>query len=481
MPQIQPQSVAKVLVCLLVSLCAVVAARAAEQPNIIHIVADDLGWNDVGFHGSEIATPNLDRLARESVILDRFYVAPICSPTRAGALTGRYPFRFGIWDGVCNPSSRHGLPPEETTIPELLAQAGYAERVLLGKWHLGLASTVFDPLNHGFTQFYGHYNGAIDYFSRERAGERDWHRNHDAAPEEGYSTDLLGEEAARVITKSKGPFYLLIAFNAPHSPLQATAADLAAVGFDPAGPRAPNTDAGLAKREQAPDYGEAGKGNTIRQTYAAMVRGLDRNLGRVLEAIEQSGRAKETIVLFHSDNGADPKQGGSNRPLRGNKFTTWDGGTRVVAMIRWPAKLKPGRRFDQSIAYVDILPTLAATIGQPLPPDVDGINFLPALLGKESLPARTLLLGEDTALNGTWKLKGDELFNVANDPGETNNVAVANPDVVAHLRAELARFAKLKGPPVLSLLPKPAHWPPPDWKLPVETSSNSSSTHPKNP
>ena len=179
-----------------------------RPPNIVHVIADDLGWNDVGYHGSDIRTPAIDRLAAESVKLDRFYVTPICSPTRAGAMTGRYPFRYGIWGGVCSPTSRHGLPESETTIAELLGEAGYGRRAIFGKWHLGLASSRFHPLNHGFTDFYGHYNGAIDYFSRKRFGELDWHRNYESVTEKGYSTDLIGREAAKfIVEQSSGkPF-----------------------------------------------------------------------------------------------------------------------------------------------------------------------------------------------------------------------------------------------------------------------------------
>lgn len=444
------------------------ASVSAAPPNIIHIIADDLGWNDVGFHGSEISTPHLDRLAGESVILDRFYVTPICSPTRAGAITGRYPFRFGIWAGVCSPVARHGLPPSETTVPEMLANAGYENRALLGKWHLGLASDKFHPLRHGFTTFYGHYNGAIDYFSRHRFGQLDWHRDHDPVHEEGYSTDLLGKEAARFIRKSEGPFYLLLSFNAPHSPIQATDFDLEALDFNPDGPRAPNTDKGIAKREHAPDYGERGKGNTVRQTFAAMTRAMDRNIGRVVEALEASGKAENTLLVFHSDNGADPRHGGSNTPLRGTKFTTWDGGTRVVALLRWPSKLEGGRRFSEPTAYIDLLPTFAAAAEVEPPEEIDGINLLPLLEGKAKVTNRALILDADTVVSGRWKLKGDELFNLITDPTEQHNLAADHPDQVARLSVLRKRFSEMKGPASTSRLPQPAEWPPHEWKLPEE-------------
>lgn len=444
------------------------ALAKPAPPNIVHIIADDLGWNDVGFHGSDIPTPQLDRLAATSVELHRFYVAPICSPTRAGTLTGRYPFRFGIWDGVCNPTSRHGLPPAETTLPEMLASTGYPQRALLGKWHLGLASSMFHPLEHGFTTFYGHYNGAIDYFSRSRAGELDWHRGREAFIEDGYSTDLLGSEAVRIIRENETPFYLLVSFNAPHSPLQAADADLAAVGFDPAAPIAPHTEADIARREKAPRYGLAGKGNTKRQTFAAMTRALDRNIGLILDAIDASPRAADTLVIFHSDNGADPHRGGSNSPLRGNKFSTWEGGTRVVALLRWPARLKGGRKFEPPTCYLDLLPTLAAASTTEPPSDLDGLNLLPALEGTAELPQRDILLGKDAVVSGRWKLHGNQLFNLETDPREQHDLAAGHPEILARLKSSAASFSTLRGPAFRSRLPLPDAWPPADWSLPAE-------------
>jgi arylsulfatase B len=188
----------------------------------------------------------------------------------------------------------------------------------------------------------------------------------------------------------------------------------------------------------------------------------------VLKAIEKSGRAENTIVVFHSDNGGDPRQGGRNTPLRGRKFTTWEGGVRVVAMIRWPARFKGGRRFTEPLAYIDLLPTLVHAAGQTVPPDVDGVNFLPALLDGTPLPERTLLLGEDTAISGPWKLKGEELFDLVNDPNEQVDLAANRHETVARLRGELARFQKLAGPKFETALPKPAQWPPAEWKLPEE-------------
>src|SRR5688572_28533381 len=220
----------QIAVCLLGSIglfAGAQASAAALKPNMLIIVADDLGFADVGFNGGKvIATPNLDRLAATGVRLTDFRACPMCSPTRAGLLTGRWPLRFGMMRAVVPPWSPHGLPRSENTLPELLAGAGYEHRAVIGKWHLGQARREFLPLAHGFTRFYGHYNGAIDYFTHQREGERDWHRNDATLREEGYSTDLLGAEAARFVREATGPWYLQVAFNAPHSPFQAKPVDL---------------------------------------------------------------------------------------------------------------------------------------------------------------------------------------------------------------------------------------------------------------
>jgi arylsulfatase B len=441
-----------------------------QPPHILHIIADDLGWNDVGFHGSDIRTPNIDRLARESVVLDRFYVTPICSPTRAGVLTGLYPFRFGIWGGVVSPTKKHGLPSELETTPEYLSKLGYDHRAMFGKWHLGLASTLFHPLRHGMTEFYGHYNGAIDYFSRERFGQLDWHRNHDSVHEEGYSTELVGNAVVEFIDRHAGqrPLYAYVAFNAPHSPLQALRSDLDDYGFDPTGKLAPNTDRKIAKRENASDYGKRGKGNSIRQTFAAMTTAMDRQIGRILDAIDRNGMREDTLVVFHSDNGADPKHGGSNEPLRGNKFTTREGGVRVVATMRWPREFPAGATYESVASYVDLLPTMVAAAGGQPPERTDGVNLLPFLSGKAAPPERTILLDGETVVSDRWKLKAGELFDLKNDPNETTPVELAEKKVRSRLDQALQRYPSLVGPAVESQLPDPEVWPPREWKLPEE-------------
>jgi len=195
----------------------------SDKPNIILILADDLGWNDVGFHGGIAKTPNIDRLADESLELSHFYVAPICTHTRAGMLTGRYPIRFGLMRAVIPPWRTHCLPPQEETLPEMLARGGYANRAVLGKWHLGHSDPKYHPLNQGFTSFYGAYNGSIDYFTHKREGELDWHRDFEPSYDEGYVTELPTDEAVDYIHRHKDdttPFFLYLPYTAPHSPQQ---------------------------------------------------------------------------------------------------------------------------------------------------------------------------------------------------------------------------------------------------------------------
>ncbi|MCZ6462872.1 MAG: arylsulfatase, partial [Proteobacteria bacterium] len=288
-----------------------------RQPNVLLILADDLGWNDVGYHGSEIRTPHLDALATEGVRLESFYVQPYCSATRAALLTGRYPMRMGLQKGLIRPWEKDGLPLEERTLAEALKGAGYATAAL-GKWHLGAAREAYLPLWRGFDHHYGHYNGAIDYFTHELYGGLDWHRNGIAVDEEGYATDLLADEAVRWIRRVDPgrPFFLYLAFNAPHSPLQ-------------------------APDEQRDRYPEID--DPRRRIYAAMVSALDDGVGRIVAALEEDGRLDDTIVVFASDNGGHPKAEGDNTPLRGQKGNAYEGGIRVPAFVFWRGRLPAGR------------------------------------------------------------------------------------------------------------------------------------------
>ena len=382
--------------CLAAALPAV-AAGTGERPNILFIVADDLGWGDVGYHGSVIPTPNIDALAARGIEMNRFYTAPVSSPTRAGLMTGRYPSRFGIRKTVIPPWRDYGLDPEEQTLADMLAANGYAHRAIVGKWHLGHGRRAYYPLNRGFTHFYGCLNGALDYFTHEREGELDWHNDWESCRDEGYSTDLIADEAVRCIGgyASEGPFFLYVAFNAPHTPFQAPEDEIAEH-------ISPEKFAALTPREKDA------------YTYRAMVTRMDKGVGRILEKLERSGLVENTLVLFMSDNGGIPNlPGGSScAPLRGHKGREWDGGLRVPAVLCRKGRFAEGVRSEQLAAFVDMAPTIAALVGAGEPPrPYDGVNLLPALTGETASFPRDLYLGCGAAVSGDCKPLLSELLD----------------------------------------------------------------------
>jgi arylsulfatase B len=431
-------------------------SQQQEKPNIIIIVADDLGWADVGYHGSDIRTPHIDQLSSEGVILDRYYTAPVCSPTRAGLLTGRYPNRFGLRQTVIPPWSEFGVDLSEEYIPEMLKQAGYLNRAVLGKWHLGHAKKKYLPLQRGFTHFYGHYNGAIDYFTHEREGELDWHNDEETSHDKGYSTDLISDEAVKCIRSyaKQSPFFMYIAYNAPHGPLQAKEEDLLLYGYDKSKPIFGKT----AEGEDGKGYGSQGKGNTPRQTYSAMVTNMDRGIGRILQALKESGIEENTLILFHSDNGAAPNEGGSSGNLRGLKFQEWDGGVRAPAIVKWPAAFKGGRTIAQVTGYIDIAPTLREIAGVKTPPrnPYDGISMLPVWKGEKKQIERNLYLGYGSVVNNQWKLvkansgndkmklPADMLIEILKDPSEKSNVKDRFPKVYEELNKLVSAYDAIK-------------------------------------
>ncbi len=454
---------------------------AVRRPNVLIIVADDLGFADVGFNGATSPTPNIDRIASTGTRLDRFYVAAVCSPSRAGLLTGRYPHRYGIMGDTITPGSDFGLDPREETIADALATAGYARRSFIGKWHLGHRSAAFHPMNFGFTSFYGHYNGAIDYFTHEREGVVDWHRDRSPSADQGYATDLMTEEAVRIINAPSpggAPWMMWLAYNAPHGPLQATDEDLRAVGFDPTKPRFGGAGGAGDEGREGPGYGQSHHGNTRRQTYQAMVHGMDRGIGRILAALRATGQLDNTLILFTSDNGGPGRRGPNGGPvqadngsLRGTKFQHFEGGVRVAAAISWPAALKPRAQAGVGpISYVDVLPTLAGITGARLGRPVDGQDVSARLLAGGPPAARKLFMGEDyrvppkygergpsdpqslagrapSVIDGGWKLVGGMLFDLNADPNESRDLAAQHPDLVARLSAEAAKFGALRQVP----------------------------------
>jgi arylsulfatase A-like enzyme len=258
-----PHSMASYRWLLIVIFCVlsfVTAQAQPQRPNIVVILADDLGTADVGFNGGKvIKTPNLDKLAAAGARLDQFYVQPVCSPTRAALMTGRYPMRHGLQVGVVRPWAQYGLPLEERTLAQALKEAGYATAIT-GKWHLGHFQPAYLPTRRGFDFQYGHYNGALDYFTHERDGGHDWHRNDKASYDEGYSTHLLAKEAVQFIQSSRRPFFLYVPFNAVHSP------------------------------HQVPDKYKTPYANLPepRRTYAGMLAAMDEAIGQILTALDES-------------------------------------------------------------------------------------------------------------------------------------------------------------------------------------------------
>jgi arylsulfatase B len=428
---------------------------SAAKPNIIIILADDLGWGDVGYHGSKIKTPVIDKLAKEGIKLNRFYTAAVCSPTRAGLLTGRYPDRFGLRTTVIPPWSKFGVDTDEVYLPEMLAEAGYKNRAMLGKWHLGHAELKYHPLKRGFTHFYGHLNGAINYFTHEREGELDWHNDYKVSYDKGYATDLLTDEAVKNIKSynGKSPFFIYLAYNAPHGPLQAEEADMKQYGYDKNKPAFGNK-----KNEEV--EGKEGRGNTEEMTYAAMVTNMDTNIGRILKTLQDLKIADNTIVLFHSDNGAAPGVGGSTSgELRGTKFTEWEGGLRAPAIIKWPNGFKGSPKVvNQVMGYVDVMPTLLEIAGIKTAPKnpLDGISMVPVLTGKKQEIDRNFYLGSGAIINNQWKLiaasdlnprmklQEDHLFQIVKDPSEKQNVAKENPKIHQELKAQLTKYDGIK-------------------------------------
>lgn len=410
------------------------------KPNIVLIIADDLGWGDVGYHGSEIRTPVLDQLAADSTILERFYVSPCCSPTRYSTLTGRYPHRFGLMEleaGITTivipPWRDYGITSEEHSLAEVLGETGYRNRGMIGKWHLGHSHYKHHPLKNGFTHFYGHYNGAIDYFTQERMDERDWHDGFAPSADSEYVTIMAGEKAAEWIDEFKedGPFYLQVAFLAPHTPLQALQEDLDSYGFS--GP---------------PDPDRPGFGDNPRQTFSAMVTALDREIGRIIDSLKANDLYEDTIIVFFSDNGGALRAGASNGKLRGGKLQAYEGGIRVPAIIRFPGGT-PGSRSDQLMAHVDLLPTLLGFLGQSdfeLRNPIDGIDLSAVLQGKRSIIDRSVFIGMKTLLTDEWKVVDNELFKIREDPTESNDVSAKYPDKLAAMQRKIVDYEKLRAP-----------------------------------
>ena len=413
----------------LLGVLLTVSVNAANPPNVLVIVADDLGYADVGFNGcKDIATPHLDTLARSGLRCVNGYVThPFCSPTRAGLLTGRYQQRFGHennpkWDPA---DTVAGLPVTETTLPQILKTAGYKTGAV-GKWHLG-AHPQFHPNRRGFDEYVGVLGGGHVYLPGAKGGAEyqiPLDRNGTSEPLTDYITDVFAREAASFITRNRSsPWFLYVAFNAPHTPLQ----------------NPPRIEARV-KHIVDP----------LRRGYAGLLTGLDDGIGTLLRALAESGQMENTLVFFFSDNGGPVSvTHAMNTPLRGAKGDIWEGGVRVPFLISWPAKLAKGKDYEPAVSSLDFFATAVALAGATVPENHrhEGVNLMPFLTGEKTGAPHEHLFWRTTrgkgiwaVRDGRWKLaqsdgsKGLELYDLKNDISEMRDVAAQHPEIVARLQ-----------------------------------------------
>jgi len=419
-------------------------SATVSKPNFVFIIADDLGWADVAFHGGKAPTPHLDKLAADGVELTRHYVAPVCSPTRTGLMTGRCWSRFG----VTTPQNARALPWDTVTLPRALKSAGY-ETCLTGKWHLG-SKPECGPNHFGFDHSYGSLAGGVgpyDHHYKKGEFSETWHRNEKLLTETGHVTDLITNEACEWLSQRKdAPFFLYVPFTAVHLPIKEPVEWLAKV------------PAGI-------------KGEVARH-YAACVMHLDDAVGKIVATLEKTGRRDNTLLVFTSDNGGSTAENngqtyppddypagplpGSNKPLRGEKGSVYEGGTRVPSIANWPGKLKPGQH-AAPVQIIDWMPTFCALAGVRPEKDLkwDGVNLWPQLAEGVVPSPRTIYTVapgfKSRALrHDPWKLvvhdSGEktrhELYDILADPNETNNLAEQKPEALATMKERLVEMAK---------------------------------------
>jgi len=422
---------------------------AQAKPNILLIVADDLGYADIGVNGcQDVPTPHIDSIAKNGVRFTNGYVSgPYCSPTRAGLMTGRYQQRFGHEFNpgpVGNADPEFGLPLTETTLPDRLKALGYATG-MVGKWHLGF-EPKFHPMKRGFDEYFGFLGGAHSYLEN---GDNlnQIIRGTEPVKEVSYLTDMFGDEAVAFIERQKDkPWFLYLPFNADHSPMHAK-------------------ESYLAKFAHIKD--------PLRQKFAAMHAAMDDNIGRVLETLRKHKLEENTLILFVSDNGGPTNNNGSrNTPLRGFKAQTWEGGIRVPMLAQWKGALPAGKVYEQPVIQLDFLPTVMAAAGAEAKAQwkLDGVNLLPYLTGKQKGEPHAALywrFGQQIAVRmGDWKLvkapganatqgefrakattEGAHLYNLAGDLGEQNNLAEKEPVKFKQLAAAWDKWnAELQEP-----------------------------------
>lgn len=433
---------------LLLACCLVLGLSAAEpaKPNVLLIVADDMGWADVSWHGGRFRTPRMAELLKTSVELDRHYVQPVCTPTRTALLSGRWTSRFG--PHVLGPTNLRAFPEGTFTLASAMKSAGY-RTAIAGKWHLG-GKFEWGPRRHGFDESYGFLTGAVDPWTHKyRKGdlEETWNRNDVLVKEEGNATELIAAEAERQIRAQRGPWFVYVPFGAVHIPIDAPKEYFQAydgVRFSP----------------------DPAKDDSVRR-YAAFVTQLDAKVGQLVDALKATGQLENTLIIFTSDNGGIEGGGNpyvgttkaspavtTNAPLRGWKNQPYEGGMRVNAFVSWPGRLPPGKCVAPMHA-ADWMPTLCRLVGASVPADVkfDGLDRWPVLSGAEPQPApRTIYVPHhqrSAVFFGDWKLIAPhgnpqgkaELYDLATDPYEQRDLAAEQPAKLAEMRA---RFVALK-------------------------------------
>jgi arylsulfatase A-like enzyme len=414
-------------------LFAATTVSLGQSLNIVYIMTDDMGYGDLSCYGrKDFQTPHIDKLASEGMKFTNAYSGgPLCTPTRASFLTGRYPARTPV--GLIEPltgqpsDTTHGLTPAYPSVAKLLGASGY-ETALIGKWHLG-SQPHHSPIKNGFDYFYGFRSGAVDYVShRGTDGIHDFYENDLPVYPEGYLTDLIADKAVEFIHgKHSKPFFLSINFNAPHWPWQ---------------------KAGDAAYADATKFREGGSP----ATYHEMMKSLDDGVGRIMKSLEAKGLRENTIVVFTNDNGGERYSDSGG--LTKGKATVWEGGIKVPAIVRWPGKIKQGSLTDQIIITMDWTATFLSVARAKVPPGfaLDGIDLMPIMTGKTKVVPRTLYWrltqrqNEKAVRKGEWKYlvdaTGEYLFNLDNDPSERKNLKDENPDVFNSLRQKYAAWEK---------------------------------------
>ncbi|MEM6690946.1 MAG: sulfatase-like hydrolase/transferase, partial [Planctomycetota bacterium] len=422
-------------------VCSSVVSNAAtpDRPNILLILSDDQGMNDVGCYGSEIPTPNLDSLAAEGLRMTQCYAASsICTPSRFGLLTGQFAHRSsdrltGALMFLEPGDASRGIRAGEKTYVEMLRRNGYATH-LVGKWHLGHGENQFWPTEHGFDTFFGHTGGCVDFFTCRYGNKPDWYRGHELVETTEYATDVIASEAVQVIKNSSEsqPWYLHLAFNAPHF----------GKGYDKAKDAPVNLMQPKPSDLEKVDFID----DPLRRSFAAKVVGMDQSIGMVLAALKEAKQESNTLVIFMTDHGGAPEYGGSNTPFRGGKATLYEGGIRVPCIVRWPGVAQPGQVSNEIVTMLDWFPTFLEILNDESDEKLDGQSVIAQLGSKDDASKHVhrpvvWVTGAHDALgrkswkavrSGKWKLvespsRDPELFDVVHDPNEQLNLVDEEP------------------------------------------------------